>query len=109
MVSTAVLLALCVVVPEVDLTADRTRVGLGGVVTLTCSPTRVNPTPTTYTWTNVNTSTTLPETSNNLTLLSITIADIATYRCETTNAAGTGMDTITIELGGQSHVPRVMV
>ena len=56
--STAVLLALCVVVPEVDLTADRTRVGLGGAVTLTCNVTRANPIPT-YTWTNVDISTTL--------------------------------------------------
>ena len=102
-------LALCVVAPEVDLVADRTRVALGDRVTLTCNVTRANPPPTTYTWTNVDTSTTLSETSNTLTLPSITMTDLATYRCETTNVVGTGMDTITIELGGESHVPHVMV
>ena len=94
-------------VPEVDLTADRTRVGLGGVVILTCNVTRGNPIPT-YTWTHVDTSTPLSETSATLTLPSITVADLGTYRCEAMNAAGTGMDTITIEQGGQSHDPHVM-
>ncbi len=102
--------ALCVIVaPEVDLRAGCTRVMLGIMVTLTCSLIRANPIPTTYTWTNVNTSTVISETSNTLTLLSISMADLVTYRCETTNFVGTSMDTITIELGGQSHVPHVMV
>ena len=91
-------------VPEVDLTADRTRVSIGDMVILTCNVTRANPALITdYTWTNVNTSGVSSETSDTLTLPSITVADLVTYRCEATNAAGTGMDTITIELGGQSH------
>ena len=102
-------LYVCVVVPEVELTADATRVGLGDMVTLTCSVVRANPPSVTYTWTNVNTNTILSETSSTLILSSISMADIATYRCEATNAAGTGMDTIAIELGGQSHDTHVML
>ena len=100
---------MCVVVPEVTLTADRTRVRLGDRVTLTCNVTRANPMPTTYTWTHVDSNTALSETSSTLTFPSITTADIATYRCEGGNVVGTGMDNITITLGGQSHDPHVML
>ena len=72
-------------------------------VTLTCNITRANPIPDTFTWTNVNNAATLSETSNSLMLSSISTAEIATYRCEARTVAGTGMDTITIELGGQAH------
>ena len=99
---------MCVVVPEVTLTADRTRVGLGGQATLTCTVTRANPMTTNFTWTNLNFSTPISEASNTLTLTSITMTDIATYRCEATNVAGPGMDTITIVLGGKSHDAHVM-
>ena len=95
-------------VPEVDLTTDRTRVELGAMVILTCNVTRANPMPTAYIWTKVDTSATLTETSDTLTLPSITMADLSTYRCEAVNAAGIGADTVSIELGGQSHDPRVM-
>ena len=90
-------------VPEVNLTADRTRVGLGDAVTLTCNVTRANPMPTTYIWTNLDTSDTISEISDTLTLPSITVTDLATYRCEAVNDAGTGMDTVTIEQGGRSR------
>ena len=80
------------------MTADVIRVAVGGDVTLTCTVTRANPMIYAYTWTNVDTSITLlGETSATLTLSSITEEEIATYRCDVTNSAGMGSDTITIE------------
>ena len=80
------------------MTADVIRVAVGGDVTLTCTVTRANPMIYTYTWTNVDASITLlGETYATLTLSFITEEEIATYRCDVTNSAGTGSNTIIIE------------
>ena len=84
------------------MTADVIRVAVGGDVTLTCTVTRAIPMIYTYTWTNVDTSndtsnTLLGETTATLILSSITEEEIATYRCDVNNSAGTGSDTIIIE------------
>jgi len=89
------------VIPEVSLTADRVRIIAGRDVTLTCNVTRGNPMEYTYEWTNVDSGTKLTETSAALTIMGFNIAEV-TYRCQVTNDVGTGTDTITIGLGGQS-------
>ena len=86
----------------VDLTANQLVVGEGGALILTCSVTRGSPMSYTYVWTHVGGAGTLAETSNTLTLSRFTVSDMGMYRCEVTNAAGTGMDSITIEFGGQT-------
>ena len=89
--------------PEVAVTADSTRVGPNGDVTLTCSVTRGNPMTFNYTWIHVDTSTPLTaETSPTLSLSSFSEDDVGTYRCEVRNEAGLGMDNITIAFGGES-------
>ena len=45
---------------------------------------------------------TLAEISDTLTLSGFTMSNVGVYRCEVTNAVGTGMDSITIEFGGQT-------
>ncbi len=86
--------------PVVNVTADLTRVGPGGTATLTCTVTRGNPMTYTYSWTLE--STTLPgEMSPTLSLSSFSMDDVGTYSCEVMNEAGAGMDSITLELGGE--------
>lgn len=85
------------------MTADRTRVGLGGNVTLTC---RViigdNTMIYNYTWTHMDTSTILiTETSPTLNLYPFSMKEIGIYSCEVRSYVAYGMDTITIELGGK--------
>ena len=90
--------------PVVDLTADRLLVGEGGTVILTCNVTSGNPKSYTYMWTHVTSSEVLTgATSSTLTLSGVTMDSVGTYRCAVTNGIGTGMDSITIELGGQPH------
>ena len=86
----------------VDLTANQLVVGEGGTLILTCNVTRGNPMSYTYVWTHVGGAGTLAETSDTLTLSGFAMSDMGMYRCEVTNDAGTGMDSITIELGGQT-------
>ena len=88
--------------PVVDLTANQLVVGEGMILILTCNVTRSNPKTYTYVWTHVISAEILTETTNTLTLSGFTTSDMGMYRCEVTNAAGTGMDSITIELGGQA-------
>ena len=81
-------------------------------MTMKCNATTVNNTePMTfaYAWINANTSDTLPETSDTLILLHVSVNDIATYKCEVTTDAGRGIGAVTIELGGESHDPHVML
>ena len=86
----------------VDLTANQLVVGGGGTLILMCSVTRGNPMSYAYVWTHVGGAGTLAEISDTLTLSGFTMSDVGMYRCEVTNAVGTGMDSITIELGGQT-------
>ena len=86
----------------VDLTANQLVVGDGGTLILTCSVTRGNPMSYTYVWTHVGGAGTLAETSGTLTLSGFAMSDMGVYRCEVNNSVGTGMDSITIELGGQA-------
>ena len=79
----------------------RERIALGQSVTLTCDVTKANPTVFTYQWTFEDTGTTLSETSETLTLSNIMASQFGTYRCDVTNDAGTGSDTITIEERGK--------
>ena len=85
----------------VDLTANQLVVGEGGTLILTCNVTRGNPMSYIYVWTHVDGTGTLGENSDTLTLSGFAMSDMGMYRCEVTNDAGTGMDSITIELGGQ--------
>ena len=86
----------------VDLTANQLVVGEGGTLILICNVTHGNPMSYTHIWTHVGGAGTLAETSDTLTLSSFTMSDMGMYRCEVTNAAGTEMDSITIEFGGQT-------
>ena len=86
----------------VDLTANQLVVGDGGTLILTCSVTRGNPMSYTYVWTHVGGAGILAETSDTLILSGFTMSDMGMYRCEVTNDVGTGMDSITIEFGGQT-------
>lgn len=89
--------------PVVQVTADRTRVSLGDSVTFHCNVTNGNPNMNFYTWINLNRSFVFPmEFSSTLTIHSIDIDDIATYRCEVTiNMASSVADSISIMLGGK--------
>ena len=86
------------------MTADRTRVGPGGAATLTCTVTRGNPMTHTYSWTHEGVA--LPgETSATLSLTSFSMDAVGAYTCEVMNDAGSGMGSMTIELGGEAfHV-----
>ena len=86
----------------VNLTANQLVVGEGGRLILTCNVTRGNPMSYTYVWTHVGGAGTLAETSDTLTLSGFTMSDVGMYRCEVTNDAGTGIDSNTIEFGGQT-------
>ena len=95
------------VVPVVNVTADRTRVGPGGAATLTCTVTRGNPMTYTYSWTHVGAAL-LGETSATLSLTSFSMDAVGTYTCEVVNDAGSGMGSITIELGGETSIHSVV-
>ena len=94
-----------IVIPVVEVTATRTRVLVGDMVTLTCNVTIGNPSYVTYTWTSMNTNTntnmTLPEMTNTLTLTIGDVNDFGNYICEATNVAGSGSGTASIEQGGK--------
>ena len=81
-----------------DITANDTLVSLGDDITITCSVLRGNPSNYIYIITNTNTGSTT--TGSTLTLTDIENTDLGTYRCDVTNDAGTGSDTMTIELRG---------
>ena len=55
----------------------------------------------TYSWTHEGTALT-DETSATLTLSSFSMDDVGTYSCRVGNDAGTGIDSITIRLGGEA-------
>ena len=82
------------------MTTNRTRVGPGSAATLFCFVIRGNPMAYKYSW-NLD-GNTLRETSDTLTLYAIGIANEGTYTCLVTNEAGTGMDSVWIELGGEN-------
>ncbi len=87
------------VLPEVEITATDTLVGIGNDVTITCFVLRGNPSNYIYTITNVNTSSTTTGPTRILTDIQMT--NVGTYRCDVTNDAGTGTsNAVTIELGG---------
>jgi len=98
-----VLMYLRAVSPEVNVSADRTRVGPGGSATLTCTVTRGNPMNYTYSW--FFGGNPLPEeTSATLSLTSFNKNSVGVYRCEVRNGEGAedvGMDSITLTLGGE--------
>ena len=94
------------VVPEVQVTADRTRVREGGDVTLTCIS-RGYPMNLAFTWIHVNTTNYLPSSSislssSTLNLTSFSMEDTGIYMCSVTSDAGTGMDSVTVNLGGNN-------
>ena len=97
----ATLTKLYAVLPEVQVTASRERVELGGSTTLSCNVTRTNPDITgTYVWVNESSGGTLIETSSTLLINLLTIGDYGAYMCMVTNTAGlTGSGSITIEQG----------
>ena len=82
------------------ITCNHLVIGEGGTLSLTCNVTRGNPMSYTYVWTHVGGAGTLAETSDTLTLSGFTMSDMGMYRCEVTNDAGTGMDSIIIDFGG---------
>ncbi len=91
--------ACLAVVPEVEIIATDTVVGIGNNVTITCSILRGNPFNYMYTITNTDTGNTTTGPTRILTDIQMT--DVGTYGCDVTNDAGTGTsDTVTIELGG---------
>ena len=113
------------VIPEVSLTTFRTRVGPGCTATLLCSIARGNPTNYTYSWTHEGTPVTREtyptftfffnswngdgnpisgETYATLGIPFFSVGEVGTYSCEVTNDVGTGMDSITLELGGEKHL-----
>ena len=84
----------------VNLTADRTRVGPGSAATLTCTVARGNPTTYTYSWAHEGIALT-GQASPTLSLSPFRVIDVGNYSCEVMNEAGTGIDTVAIELGGE--------
>ena len=86
------------VIPEVEITANFTRVNLGEDLILTCSVSRGNPTNYVYNIVHIDTTTT--STGPTRMLTGIQESDLGTYRCDVTNDAGTGSANITIERGG---------
>ena len=100
-------------------TADRTRVGLGGILTLSCAVTRTNPeTDGNYVWTSPS-GTVTNRTLNTLEVTFSTIQDLGTYTCNVTNTAGvSGTGNLTIEqacklklllLKGSSHINLILI
>ena len=84
----------------VDLVADYSDVYLGQDIILTCNIVRGNPMDYTYVWTDRDTMTRLSETSSTLNLNDVNEESLGTYECAVSNVAGTGMDSITIKVGG---------
>ena len=93
-------LLILIVPPEIEVTTDRTTVGLLDDVTLTCVVNRAVPMPDNYTWIHVDTNTTVAiGSSSTYTLNFVPIKDeIGGYRCEVITIAGFGMANITIIL-----------
>ena len=87
------------VVPEVVVTTNRTRVSPGSAATLFCSVIRGNPMAYKYSWNSDGII--LREISDTLSLYAFGIDNEGTYTCLVTNEAGTGMDSVRIELGGE--------
>ena len=87
---------------EIEVTATLTRFVIGNSATLTCTVARSNPMGSyTYRWMH-NSSITLNETSNMLTVSILREPDVGVYHCEVTNSAGLrGSNSTTIELGGK--------
>ena len=90
-----------IVPPEVEVTATRLRVNLGGSTTLFCNVTRSNPDISgTFMWINERTEMQASEDSDTLILSLSAIEDFATYTCTVTNDAGaTGSGNVTIKQG----------
>ncbi len=83
----------------VEITVTDTLINLGDNVAITCSVLKGNPSNYDYIITNTITDSTA--TGPTLTLTDIESTDLGTYRCDVTNDAGTGSDSVTIELGGE--------
>ena len=82
--------------------ATRTRIQIGGTITLTCNVTRSNPSDNlVYTWLLVP-STSITESTTTLDVTPVTADDYGTYQCSVDNGAGTGVANITIEQGCKS-------
>ena len=71
---------------------------LGDSLNITCSVIRGNPDNYDFSFTNIDSGITVRP-GPTLMLTDIMLIDLGTYRCDLTNGAGTGSDTITIELG----------
>ena len=99
-----ILFLIVVAVPEVNLTADSTRVAVGDSVTLTCTALLGNPMNYTFSWFHngmtTSTSTAMQQSSSTLNIASIKEDDIGVYSCSVNNGFSIGMNNITISLGG---------
>ena len=99
-----ILFLIVVAVPEVNLTADSTRVAVGDSVTLTCTALLGNPMTYTFSWFHNGMSTSasiaMQQSSSTLNIASIKEDDIGVYSCSVNNGFGIGMNNITISLGG---------
>ena len=99
---------IVVAVPEVNLTADRTRVAAGDSVTLTCTALLGNPMTYTFSWFHNGMSTTastaMQQSSSTLSITSIKEDDIGVYSCSVNNGFGIGMNNITISFGGTVYI-----
>lgn len=86
------------------MTADHTRVVLGDDVTLICALSSGISINYTYSWTYVNIYNLTAEISRShtLSLPRISMDQLGTYRCEVRSEIGTGIDAISIRLGGES-------
>ena len=87
--------------PDVQVTASRQRVELGGFTTLFCNVTRSNPEINgRYVWINEGTGVILPEISNILSLNILSLSDYGNYTCMVTNTAGAaGSGSVIIQQG----------
>ena len=88
--------------PEVTITADRRRVGVGGPpATLTCVVTRGSPRNFSYSWRHEGVL--LPDMATDTLVLSISkLSVLGVYICEVMNVFGVGRGNITIEEGGEA-------
>ena len=81
-----------------EITATITAVIIGEDVTITCSVLRGNSA--SYSFSIVHNDSVISSNSI-LLLINIQLADLGTYRCDVTNDAGTGNDSVTILQGGK--------
>ena len=99
---------IVVAVPEVNLTADSTRVAVGDNVTLTCTALLGNPMTYTFSWFHNGMSTSasiaMQQSSSTLNIISIKEDDIGVYSCSVDNGFGIGMNNIAISLGGTVYI-----